>query len=59
MLNINDMPQEIELLPENHRNFAITLAQDGLINDWSEVFEALNECGEHRPEPDPDSYDYF
>jgi len=44
MLDINNMPPDIDLLPQNHRAFAITLAQDGLIDEWSEVFDALNEC---------------
>jgi len=44
MLNIKDMPIDVDLLPKEARDFAIVLAQDGLIDEWSEVFDALREC---------------
>jgi hypothetical protein len=50
MLNIKDMPIDVDLLPKEARDFAIVLAQDGLIDDWSEVFDALTECDMWRDE---------
>ena len=44
MLNIKDMPIDVDLLPKEARDFAIVLAQDGLIDDWSEVFDAPSTC---------------
>lgn len=41
MLNIKDMPIDVDLLPKEARDFAIVLAQDGLIDDWSEVLMHL------------------
>jgi len=58
MLDINNMPLDIDLLPKKHRDYALMLAQDGLISEWSEVFDALNECAEHRPETDLNTYNY-
>ena len=50
MLDIKNMPVDVDLLPKKYRDFAIVLAQDGLIDDWSEVFDALNECDMWRDE---------
>ena len=50
MLDIKNMPVDVDLLPKKARDFAIVLAQDGLIDDWSEVFDALNECDMWRDE---------
>jgi len=44
MLDFNSMPPEVDLLPKDLRDYAILLAQDGLIDDWCEVFDALNDC---------------
>jgi len=44
MLDINSMPLDVDLLPKDLRDYAILLAQDGLIDDWHEVFDALNDC---------------
>jgi hypothetical protein len=43
-LNINDMPSEVNELPKKYRDYAILLANDGLIDEWVEVFDAINEC---------------
>jgi len=43
-LNINDMPIEVDELPKKYRDYAILLANDGLIDEWVEVFDAINEC---------------
>ncbi len=59
MLNIKDMPEAIKALPRAQKNFVIMLAQDGLLEDWNEGFDALNECMHQQPNIDPDSYDYY
>jgi len=43
-LLIEDMPIEVLELPKKYRDYAILLATDGLIDEWVEVFDAINEC---------------
>jgi len=59
MLKIKDMPEAIKALPKVEKDFVIMLAQDGLLEDWNEAFDALNECMHQQPNIDPDSYDYY
>ena len=53
------MPEAIKALPKVEKDFVIMLAQDGLLEDWNEGFDALNECMHQQPNIDPDSYDYY
>ena len=59
MLDIKDMPDAIKALPKSEKDFVIMLARDGLLEDWNEGFDALNECMHQQPNIDPDSYDYY
>ena len=43
-LDIKDIPWEVDQLPKKQRDFALILTRDGLIEEWPEVFEALDEC---------------
>ena len=56
-MDTNNLPIDIDLLPADAKAFVIALAQDGHISDWGDAFDALNECAEYRPEPNPDTFD--
>lgn len=57
-MDIKNLPDDIELLPADAKAFVMRLAQDGHISDWDEAFDALNECANFRPDPNPDTYDF-
>tara|TARA_R110000787_G_scaffold11096_5_gene37179 strand:- start:26 stop:400 length:375 start_codon:yes stop_codon:yes gene_type:complete len=54
-----DLPLEIEELQDSAKSYVIRLAQDGHISDWSEAWDALNECAAFRPDPNPDTYGFI
>lgn len=56
-MDTKNLPMDIDLLPADAKAFVIALAQDGHISDWGDAFDALNECADFRPEPNPDTYD--
>lgn len=57
-MDIKNLPDDIELLPADAKAFVIRLARDGHISDWDEAFDALNECANFRPDPNPDTYEF-
>ena len=57
-MDIKNLPDDIELLPADAKAFVMRLAQDGHISDWDEAFDALNECANFRPDPNPDTYEF-